>query len=204
MIINSCPEGAEIMLRDLFISKVRVKILEFFLTNPNKIFHVREIVRQVDEEINAVRREIQRMEKVGMMVSEWRGNRRYYRFRKDCTFYFDLLSMVSKTKGLGGGIISKKTKLGRIKYVMLSGKYVRGEENQPDQVELLVVGNIVLPELAAIVREEEAKIGRELNYTVMSEDEFNFRKRRRDPFILSILEGSRVMIIGDEEDMLEV
>lgn len=192
------------MLRDLFISKVRVKILEFFLTNTNKIFHIREIVRQVDEEINAVRRELQRMEKVGMMVSEWRANRKYYKFRKDYTFYYDLLSMVAKTKGLGGGLLSNKTKLGRVKFAMLSGKFVRGEQSKPDSVELLVVGNVVLPELAAIVRGEEAKVGREINYTVMSEEEFNFRKRRRDPFILSIIEDSRVMVIGDEEVMLEV
>jgi hypothetical protein len=37
----------------------------------------------------------------------------------------------------------------------------------------------------------------------MSEEEFAFRKRRRDPFVLSILSGSRVMIVGDEEELVE-
>ena len=69
-------------------------------------------------------------------------------------------------------------------------------------VDLLVVGNIVLPELSQLVKTEEVRREQELNYTVMSEEEFAFRKRRRDPFVLSILEGSRVMIIGDEEDLV--
>ena len=63
-------------------------------------------------------------------------------------------------------------------------------------------GEVVLPELALLVRSEEARRGEEINYTVMSEDEFAFRKKRRDPFIMSILSGSRVMIIGDEEELL--
>jgi hypothetical protein len=59
-----------------------------------------------------------------------------------------------------------------------------------------------MPELAKIVQEEEKKVGREINYTVMSREEFAFRKRRRDPFLLGILASSRTMIIGDEEELV--
>ncbi|MCX6791860.1 MAG: hypothetical protein NT149_02380 [Candidatus Gottesmanbacteria bacterium] len=69
-------------------------------------------------------------------------------------------------------------------------------------VDLLVVGNIVLPELSQLVKAEEVRREREINYTVMTEEEFVFRKRRRDPFALSILEGSCSMIIGDEEELV--
>ena len=72
-----------------------------------------------------------------------------------------------------------------------------------DQVDVLVIGDIVLPELATLVRAEESKRSREINYTVMTEEEFLFRKRRRDPFVISILTGSRVMIIGDEEELVD-
>jgi len=44
--------------------------------------------------------------------------------------------------------------------------------------------------------------GREINYTVMTQDEFEFRRRRRDPFLTGILAGSRVMIMGDEEELV--
>jgi hypothetical protein len=56
--------------------------------------------------------------------------------------------------------------------------------------------------LAQLVKGEEVRKERELNYTVMTEEEFAFRKRRRDPFVLSVLEGSRVMLIGDEEELV--
>ena len=86
---------------------------------------------------------------------------------------------------------------------MFSGKFARRiRERGDDEVDILVVGDIVLPELAALVRVEETKRGYEINYTVMSRDEYDFRKKRRDPFLSSILSKSRIMVIGDEEDLV--
>lgn len=192
------------ILVDLIISRVRVKMLELFLSHPGTIFHVRDIVRKIGEEINAVRRELAHMEKRGLVTKEARANRLFYAFRKDYLLYYELIELISKTSGLGWDIVKQKAKLGKIKFAMLSGRYLRGiPKRGPSDVDLLVVGTIVLPELAHIVRLEETKRGRELNYTVMTEEEFVFRKRRRDPFVIGILTGSRVMIIGDEEELVD-
>lgn len=190
------------MLNDLFISKVRVKMLQLFMLNPNQMYHVREIVRQVDEEINAVRRELQRMEKGGMVRSEWRANRRYYEFRKDYLFYSELLAMMNKVGGLGGDIIQNRIKLGKVKFAFMSGGFARGKKPGDKDIELFVVGTIVLPELTAIVKQEEVKRQREINYSVMTEEEYKYRVTRRDPFILDVLERPRVMLIGEEEALL--
>ncbi len=191
------------MLEDLVISRVRVKMLTLFLSHPGTIFHVRDIVRKVDEEINAVRRELSHMEKAGMVTKEQRANRLFYAFRKDYLLYFELLNLIGKTSGVGGDIIKQKAKLGKIKFAMLSGRFLRGlPKKSGTDVDILVVGTVVLPELSQLVKAEEVRRGRELNYTVMTEEEFAFRKRRRDPFALSVLEGSRVMLIGDEEELV--
>ncbi len=190
------------MLKDLIISRVRVKILTLFLTNPDKMYHVREIVRQTQEEINAVRRELSHMEKTGMVSKEPRANRLYYNFRKTYPLYYELLELIAKTTGLGGDILKNRARLGKIKYAMLSGTYARGIAHDPNSVDLLLVGTVVLPELAQIVKAEESRKNREINYTVMTEDEFIFRKRRRDPFILGIILGARIMVVGDEAELV--
>lgn len=191
------------MLEELFVSRVRVKILQLFLTSPEELLHVREIVRRVSEEINAVRRELARMEKFGMVSSEWRANRRLYRFKKEYIFYKELLGLVSKTSGLGGNIVKGKLKLGKIKYAFLSTRFLKGGKAGAEDVDLLIVGQIVLPELQAIVADEQAKREAEINYSYMDEAEFQFRVRRRDPFILRVLIQPKVMLIGDEEELLE-
>ena len=190
-------------LEDIIISRVRRKMLELFLTNPGSIFHVRDIVRKISEEINAVRRELAHMEKAGMVTKEQRANRLFYAFRKDYPLYSNLLEIIAKSTGLGWELIKRRVKLGKVKFVMFSGRFIRGViPKNANDIDILIVGNIVLPELTQLIKAEEVRRGRELNYTVMTEEEFDYRKRRRDPFIVAILDGSRVMILGDEEELV--
>lgn len=192
------------MLEELFVSRVRVKILQLFLSSQaDTLFHVREIVRRVEEEINAVRRELARMEKFGMVTSEWRANRRLYRFKKDYLFYKELLSLITKTAGLGGNIVKSKNRLGKIKFAFISTKYAKGMAPTTEDVDLLVVGNLVLPELQSIIADEQARKETEINYSYMDEAEFKFRVKRRDPFILKVLMQPKIMLIGDEDELLE-
>lgn len=190
-------------ISDIITSKVRIKIIELFFSDLKEMYHVRGIVRGIKEEINAVRRELEKLEKSGLLKKESRGNRVYYWLRDDHPFFGDLLSMVAKTTGLGAAIIASRNRIGKISFVMFSGGFVRRvSQKHDDEVDILVVGEVVLPELAALIRAEESKRGKEINYTVMSREELEFRKKRRDPFLSGILAKNRVMIIGDEEGLV--
>lgn len=190
------------MLADLITSKSRIKLLTVFLTNPHEMYHVRECVRRTQDEINAVRRELQFLEKHGILVREARANRVYYSLDKQYPFYYDLLVIGSKTIGLGDEFLKNRVKLGKIKFALFSGKFVKRMEQVADEVEFVVVGTVVLPELALLVRNEEVRLGKEINYTAMTEEEFKFRKTRNDPFITGILANSKVMLVGNEEEFI--
>lgn len=185
------------------ISKTRVKMMELFFTQPQEMFYVREITRATKEEINAVRRELERMLEYGLLKSEQRGNRLYYFLNTKYVYYQELLQMVAKSSGLGKKLRKLQRKLGTISFVMFSAKYISGKRPHQDEVDLLIVGDVVLPELQALIKEEEERLAREINYAVFSDEEFDFRKTRRDPFVMDILYSSRVMVIGSEEDFVE-
>lgn len=190
-------------LSALFVSRVRVKVFQLFLSHPGQLYYIREVVRALDEEINAVRRELDRLQRFGLLRSEWRGNRKYYEFRPDYLFYRELLGLVVKTTGLGGALIKERSRIGKIKYIFMSLPFVLGKPLEKDQVALIIIGTIVLPELSLLVREEEKRLNREIHYTVMTEDEFRFRQEHRDPFLANILAQPRVMLLGDELEMLK-
>ncbi len=177
--------------------------MELFFSHPDEMYFVREITRETKEEINAVRRELDRMLTYGLLKSEQRGNRLYYFLNRRYLYFPELQQMVSKSTGLGRKILKLKSKLGTMEYVMFSGKFVHGKRPRQDEVDILIVGDVVLPELQALIKEEEAKLAREINYAVFSMEEFDFRKTRRDPFVMDILYGTRVMIIGSEDEFTE-
>lgn len=191
-------------LKDLFISKVRIKLLETFFSEPTEIYHVRELVRRTGEEINAVRRELSHMEECGMVKKEARANRLYYWFRKDYLFYDEISSLVAKSIGLGHEFLKNRAKLGKISFIMFSGKFIKRIPRKDEEIDILIVGSVVMPEVAALVHQEQSKRNEEINYTVMTDEEFDLRKRRRDPFLQGILQSSRIMIIGEQENLVQV
>jgi hypothetical protein len=104
---------------------------------------------------------------------------------------------------LGKAIIKAKNKLGKIKYAFISGRLIRRRPHREDDVDMVLVGDVVIPQVAALVSRFENEYGHEINYSAMTKDEFEFRKKRRDPFLLRVLTCSRIMLVGDEVEMAE-
>lgn len=191
------------MLKDIIISKVRVKLLTVFLSDPKELYHVRGLVRKVGEEINAVRRELAHLEAAGLLKKEPRGNRLYYWVNPNYHLYRELSAIITKESGLGGQIIKNRNRIGKINFCVFSEKFAKKAPRKEEEVDILVVGEVVMAELAALIKEEEKNRGKEINYTVMTDEEFAFRKKRRDPFLLEVLSHGKVMVIGGEEELLE-
>jgi len=189
-------------LSDFITSRVRIKLLQVFLSQPQEMFYVRQLTRLTDEEINAVRRELARMQDAGMLKSEKRGNRLYYHFRASYPFFTELLSLAVKTSPVGKLVINNRSKLGFIKFAFISERLVRGLPRQNEEVDLVVIGKVIMPQLDQIVKKLEKKLDTEINYSSMTEDEFHYRKNRKDPFISQVLLQPRIMLIGSQEKLL--
>jgi DNA-binding transcriptional ArsR family regulator len=191
------------MLNKILVSEVRVKILKLLLLNPKRSFHIRAIVRNVDAEINAVRRELENLFDVSLVTRRQSSNRIFYQINTEHPFYTELLSLVAKEDGIGASIMKKAKQIGDVSYAMLSLEFLRGRKSSALDVDLFIVGSVNLDILNFIIKEEEEKMGRELNYSVMSMEEFLNRKRTNDSFIYRILTQSRTMLIGDDSKFCE-
>ncbi|MEI7579214.1 MAG: hypothetical protein WCJ58_04205 [bacterium] len=184
----------------LFISKVRIKALKYFVLNPEVPIHLRGAVREFDEEINAVRRELSRLEEIGFLTSEPRGNKKYFALNSRHIFLDELTSIIHKSFGLGGAIVKNASKIGEVKFAVLTENYIRNLA-QANKVDLIVVGEVNLDSLAAIVAEVEKNLNREVHYAVLKAAEFLLRKKRRDVFIMDFLMSNKTFLIGHSEDM---
>jgi len=189
-------------LSDLIISKVRVKILKIFLSDSKNMFYVRELTRSTKEEINAVRRELEHLQQAGLLKSEKRGNRLYYSVKTSYALYPELSNLISKSTGLGKLVLKNRSKLGFVKYAFISQKLARGIPRNPEDVDLMLVGKIIMPQVALLVKSAEKTLNTEINYSCMTEDEFNYRKTHQDPFITKVLMEPRITLLGDEIQML--
>ncbi len=191
------------MLEHIIPSKTRRKILELFFHNPAEPHYLRKIVRDISEEVNAVKRELDILDKAKVLDKERRLNKIFYRLNKNFIYYDEFIRMFSKTTFLASGILKNISKIGKIKFAALSTKFIRKIALKNDEIYLLLVGVVVVPEIAGIIKEAEKFFIQEINYTVMTEEEFIYRKKNNDPFIWRFLRQPKVMLVGLEEELVK-
>lgn len=169
--------------------------------NPGEIFYVRQLVRLVDEEINSVRRELDNLQKSGLITSEWRGNRLYYWADKQSPLFSNLLTIANQSSGLGLKLQNKNETLGSIKLVFYSYKFMTEDKRNPDDIDLIIVGDVSLREIESFIKQEESVRGYEINYMVMGRGEFKLRRQKRDQFIVDFFLSNPVAIIGSQSEI---
>jgi hypothetical protein len=190
----------------LFGSKTRVKLLHLFLNNPGKAFYVREITRLIDEQINSVRRELSNMLEVGIITSDSADNKLYYEINQRYEYYvpFRAIFADEKVEATSVGKVQQAdwqervTALPGLRMAVAAGVLVKGSASS---VDLLLVGDIAGTRVKAVVKEIEKIESRELNYAVLSYDEFYYRLSVRDKFITEIL-GGKHAVLYDAENIL--
>lgn len=191
------------MLQHIIPSKTRRKILELFFHHPAENYYLRKIVREIDEEVNAVKRELDILENGKVLTRERRLNKVFYFLNKSYVYYDEFNRIFAKTTLLAMMIYKSLSKLGKIKYIALSTKFSKNLAIKEDEIYLLLVGVVVVPEMAQIIAEVERAFSKEINYSVMDEEEFTFRKKNNDPFIWRFLKQPKIMLVGTEEDLLK-
>jgi predicted transcriptional regulator len=197
------------MIEQLFGSKTRVKLLSLFFNNPGRPFYVREITRKIDEQINSVRRELANLLTMGIVSSDGSNNRLYYEVNPKYEYYEQLRSIFTSIPVETGGVMEETREedqivkvlrsAGSIDYAFLTGSFVLGSNTN---VDIFVVGDVNKARLAKSVGELEKSLGRELNYSTFTQNEYQYRIGLSDRFVTGLLEAKKIVIIDGQEKPL--
>ncbi|MEK7168005.1 MAG: hypothetical protein AAB791_03325 [Patescibacteria group bacterium] len=193
------------MLEHLFGSKTRVLLLRLFLNNPEKFFFVRELTRSLGLQLNSIRRELANLERIGILncctkddlekevEKSLKDNKKYYKLNQNFVFADELRALLIKAQLiLETSLADKVEKLGRIQFFLLSGVFVGQKESS---VDLLAVGEINRRKFNALIAEFERELGQAINYTIMSLEDFRYRRDVTDKFIYDLLEGKNLVVV---------
>jgi len=191
-------------IKQIFVSQTRIKLINILFYKPDEIYFVRQLVRLTGEEINSVRRELENLKKAGIVEFEWRSNKLFYWANKTSPLFYDLLVLANKNSGLGLKLQNKNESLGNIKLVLYNYKFAVNDHRNPDQIDLIIVGDVSLKEVATFLTQEEEERGHEINYMVMDKSEFQLRKQKRDQFIVDFFLNCPVVIIGSSSEIANI
>src|SRR3989339_255174 len=197
-------------LEQLFGSKTRARLLTLFFQNPDKTFYVRELTRRLNTQLNSIRRELKNLVDLGFLDDKGfpgaavedgsirrpkslADRKRFYGLNENFLLSHDLKGFFKKVHILlKQSLVQEIQANGEVDVLIFTGRFV---DNATVPTDLLIIGSIAQNPLQKVVMAVEEEMGCEINYTLMSRDEFQYRRQITDRFLFSILEGEKVVMV---------
>jgi predicted nucleotidyltransferase len=182
--------------------RVRQGVLAATLGQPEKWWYLSELANFLHTRPSSLQRELSSLEQSGILQQRKDGRRTYFKAETRSPIFRELRSIFEKTVGL---IPSLKNALqpfaDKIACAFVYGSIARREEHATSDVDLMVIGNVGLGDLAPSLRKTENRLGREVNVTNYSVDEFRKKIARGDHFLTTVLKGSVQFVKGGQRDL---
>jgi len=126
------------LLGPLIISKTRLKLLLRFFLNQNLSGYLQGLSKELDENTNSIRVELNRLEEAGLLSSELQGRRKLYQVNLAHPLTSDITSIVRKVSGIDALVERVVENLPGLKQVWICGDLARGVESET--IDALLVG----------------------------------------------------------------
>ena len=186
------------LLESLIQSRAKRAILSRTLLSPDRDYYLSELVRLTELAPRTVQLELDRLVEGEVLTERRDGNRRYVRANPQNPLYESLRQILMKTEGFADVLAAALRTDDKVELAFVFGSMAAGTARSESDVDLLVVGDAGLEEVARRLRGAVTQLGREINPVVWSRSEWERRLATKDHFLDRILSAPRVIIIGDE------
>ena len=187
---------------DSLFPSVRQGVLAATLTQPEKWWYLSELAEFLHTRPSSLQRELSSLQQSGTLQLRKDGRRTYFKAETRSPIFRELRSIFEKTVGL---IPTLKAALrpfeNKIVCAFVYGSIARHEEHATSDVDLMVIGKVGLGDLAPSLPKAEKRLGREVNVTNYSVDEFRKKVAEGDHFLTTVLKGSLQFVKGEQRDL---
>jgi hypothetical protein len=183
------------VLENLFGSKEKTRMLRFFLQNPEQEYQLKEIAKRNMLVPKRVKKELDNLTKIRFIQKRTKKGKIFYILNLNFVFYPELKNLVSKDNIYPQSkSLSRIKDIGAIKLAVISGAFINYHKSKADMI--LVGDGISRAKLRNLMNALEAEIGKEVDFVLMSGEEFKYRLNMLDKFIFEFLEGPHEEIIN--------
>lgn len=185
----------------LFSSTQR-RVLGLLFGQPERSFFATEIIDRLGAGSGAVQRELKKLASSGLVTVSWVGNQKHYQANPESPIYSELCGLVRKTVGLAEPLRDALEPAQQaVELALVYGSVAKGEETAASDIDLLLVSDtMTLEAVYRLLATAEQALGRRINPTLYTSEEFERRVRERNPFLKRVLAGESLVLIGTLPD----
>jgi predicted nucleotidyltransferase len=188
------------MLEALFSSKTRVRMLALLILGGGEPLHTRLISQKINAPYSQTWRELERLEKAGLLNSNTIGRLRFFQVNPKCAILPDLRTLLLKADGFGEEV--RKALRGiPINAAFIYGSMASNQADLSSDIDLMIIGDASLEDLSNVIYKLEKKLSRAINYSIFPLKEWQERIRKGDAFLKNVKAGPKIWIIGGDNDL---
>jgi predicted nucleotidyltransferase len=190
-------------LAGALFARVQARLLALFFGEPDRTFHVSELIRLVDSGSGAVQRELKKLAAAGILSVAISGNRRFYQANRQSPIFEELHGLIVKTVGLVEPLRSSlKAFADGIDVAFVYGSVAKGEDTAKSDIDLMIIGqDVAYGEIYAALQKAEKILLRAVNPNLMTKKEWNKKLLERSSFISKILQQPKLFVFGTENEL---
>ncbi len=179
-----------------------MRILELLIFNPDREFHLREISREVKITPIYVKKELQKLKELNLVLKSKKGNLSIFQINRNSLIFAELKSIFIKTEYFGD-LIKKSLKKLKIDFAFIFGSFAKGIESRESDIDLFVIGDVKEDELTDIIQKIEKQTGREINYILWKKSLF-MKRAKKHHLLNEIGKNPVIMLVGDENELRKI
>jgi uncharacterized protein len=190
------------LLSDLLGSRLRAKVLGWLFTHADESFFVRQLTALLDLDSANLSRALARLEKMGLLVSSTSGKQKYYQANQKCPIFNELHSVMVKTAGVADILRSALNPASQqIKVTFIFGSFADRTEDRASDIDVMIIGDISFGDVVDLFSSAQKTLHREINPVVYPVEELQQKVKSDHHFVKSVLEGEKIFLIGDENEL---
>lgn len=187
---------------DVLFGKAQRAVLSLLFGHPDRDFYLSEIMNYARTGASQIQKELRELTAAGLLVKERRGRQVYYRANPSAPIFDELKRIVTKTFGVADVVRALLEPFrSRVALAFIYGSVARGEETAASDVDVFVVGDIGVSDLASALIAAEAELLRKISPTIYGRDEFTAKARSGHHFVGRILSEPKIFLIGTQRTL---
>jgi DNA-binding transcriptional ArsR family regulator len=189
---------------DSLLPNTRQQVLAATLLQPDRWWYLSELAQSLGVTPSTLQRELSGLTQAGVLQQRIDGNRVYYRANNLCPFLGDLQGLLIKTVGLidllKGALKPLKA---RTDVAFIFGSFAESRELVTSDVDLMIIGEVGLADVAPLLRKVEGRFNRPVNPVVLSAQEAKDKLAKRNHFLETVRKSNKLFLWGEESELGE-
>lgn len=187
-----------ISLSEALFTTTQQKVLGLMFGKPDQTFYANEIVRWARVGKGSLMRELDRLQRAGVLRMTKVGNQNHYQANPTCPIYAELLGIARKTFGIAEPLrqaLQPFTE--QITWAFVYGSIAKDTANTLSDIDLMLIGEgLHYSDVMERLMPMEEQLGRPINPTLYTPQDWAAKLAGQNSFVLRVVQQEKIVLLG--------